>query len=205
MLPLGSRQETPLPGQHRRRTRAQALFRSAIAALVAIAVVAGVIAAFNVGNGHKSHSTDPAAILAVSTSPAPSLSDSATRSAPVSIAPTSSAPPTRLATTAPPKPAAPGAPAPGSRGAVTVYNGSGAPVATARAVATLQAAGYAIARTRTVRYRVTQTTVFYDSGTASAAQVLVALHIGVLVALPRPRTVARTGTLIVVVAPGYAP
>jgi hypothetical protein len=88
---------------------------------------------------------------------------------------------------------------------VTVYNGSAAPVATAHAVATLQAAGYAIARTRTVRYRVTQTTVFYDAGSLAAAQALVAQHIGVLVALPRPRPVARTGTLIVVVAPGYAP
>jgi hypothetical protein len=182
------------------------LARSAVAALVALIVVGGVIALFNLGGGHKKSPGSTALVSTSSTPPPPSVTLSSVSAAPPTTAPpaTSKAPITKPAVPKPPAATHP-APAPGFRGPVNVYNGSSAPTATSHAVAALQTAGYAVVRVRVVRYYVSRTTVYYDSGFATEAATMVNLHIGVLAAAPRPRSIASTGTLIVVVARGYVP
>jgi hypothetical protein len=163
--------------------------------------VGGVIALLNLGGGHKKSPTSTALVSTSSTPPSVTSSS-------VSSAPPTTAPPTSKAPVAKPpvaKPPAATHPAAGFRGPVNVYNGSNAPTATSHAVTALQSAGYRVDRVRIVRYYVSRTTVYYDSGSAAAAARMVNLHIGVLAAAPRPRSIASTGTLIVVVARGYVP
>lgn len=72
----------------------------------------------------------------------------------------------------------------------------------------LRGQGYQVTHVRNrVGYRLATTTVFYDPGNATAkaaADGVVARHLGVLTAAPRPANVPASGTLLVYVAASYA-
>lgn len=72
----------------------------------------------------------------------------------------------------------------------------------------LRHVGYPVTHVRNrIGYPLSATTVFYDPGNATAqaaAESLVARHLGVVAAAPRPASVPASGTLIVYVTASYA-
>jgi hypothetical protein len=191
-------------GNHRRPVRAATyLLRTTGGSIVAVGIVVAVIAIVNAANGDDGNGNGGSPVVAASSpvSPSNSVAGSAVITTPspsaTDLGPASA--PAQPATTSPP------AVAPGSRGTVVVYDGAKSAGLTEKARARLVAAGYAVQRVRDVNLPLERTTVYYDSGQASAAQALVDAHLGVLDAKPRPTDILlRTGTLIVVVAPSFS-
>lgn len=72
----------------------------------------------------------------------------------------------------------------------------------------LRGQGYVVTHVRNrIGYPLTNTTVFYDPGNATAkaaADGVVARHLGIVTAAPRPANVPASGTLIVYVATSYS-
>lgn len=73
--------------------------------------------------------------------------------------------------------------------------------------ARLRSQGYPVTHVRNrIGYPLATTTVFYDPGNATAkaaADGVVARHLGVVAAAPRPASVPASGTLIVYVTASY--
>ncbi|HEV7207767.1 MAG TPA: LytR C-terminal domain-containing protein [Mycobacteriales bacterium] len=85
-----------------------------------------------------------------------------------------------------------------------VYDSSGIRGLTARAAQQFNAAGYDVRFTDDIRDSITATTAYFDPPQRAIADALVAAHLGVVRAVPRPRFLLPTGTVIVVLASDYA-
>lgn len=186
---------------HKRPSRlATAAVRTLGASLVAVGVTVAAVTAVDLLHG--SGPGDPAVRAAATAAPARPAP--AARSTPP--APQPAPAPAEAAPAAPPVPAAAQpAPAPAApRVALVVYNAAGIANLAQQAAQRLTDAGYQVIRTRDLRSVLPDTTVFYDPGGATQAQTLVDAHLGVARALPRPRWLLPTGTLIVLLRPDYA-
>lgn len=174
--------------------------------MLAVALVVGVIAIIGLVRGDSSTTgaggpTVSPSVLVTSSSPAPM----STSPKPTTSTPTTSPPPPPVTTAQPPPPVV--APAPAAT-PTEVYN-----VSRRRGIAQdlstrLRRAGYPVTHVRNrIGYPLATTTVFYEPGDAAsqaAAAAMVARHLGVVAAAPRPATVPASGTLIVYVTASYS-
>lgn len=178
--------------------------------MLAVALIVGVIAIIGLVRGDSSTTDGGSPVVTqqvVATSSSRTRTQTptqATTQATTSVAPTTSAPPPPPTTVAPP-PVVPPAPA---ATLVEVYNVSHRSGLAQSATSRLRGAGYKVTHVRNrVGYPLGTTTVFYDPGNATAkaaADGVVARHLGVVAAAPRPANVPASGTLIVYISSSYA-
>ena len=197
-----------MSGSHRGRPRRLRAFApAALASVVAVALVVAAIVLVDVFHHHGSGSTGSPAVSAPATL-------SATTPTPTSSSPT----PTPTATRTTPKPsvkktvkpttkppAAVATPAPAST-PVEVFNNSRVAHRAELAASRLRAAGYPVSHTATRPTYPGAEVVYYPAGNASleaAARGVVARHIGIAAAEPRPASIPAYAGLIVVVGASY--
>jgi hypothetical protein len=82
---------------------------------------------------------------------------------------------------------------------VSVYNNSRIQGLGSQAAKKVRAAGFEVKRVTGVFGQWAKTTVYYDPPQQAAAQTLIGLVPGIERALPRPRWLLRTNTLILIV------
>jgi hypothetical protein len=176
--------------------------------VLAVALVVGVIAIIGLVRGDSStgdggNASVSQTVLVTSHSSSPTPTPTLTSSTPATTMPTTSAPPPPT-TTAPPAVATP-APAATK---VEVYNVSHRRGLAQSESGRLRGQGYQVTHVRNrIGYPLAKTTVFYAPGNATAkaaADGVVARHLGVVVAAPRPANVPASGALIVYVAASYS-
>lgn len=170
--------------------------RAFVASLVAVGLVVGVIVVIDVLHGSGTGDNPTVAIVTATGS-------SPTRSQSAPAGHTSSVPTSRLPRTVS-SPAQPPTPPPPSQVRVVVYNETYVYGLAGRAAGVLHRAGYIIAAIGDRADRIYETTVFYDPPQALAAKAMLAEHVGVVLAAPRPAYLPSTGTLIVAVTRNYA-
>lgn len=162
--------------------------------LVAVFVAVFVIVAVNVLRGGSSGGGSP-----VTSAPPPTTSVSRPPSAtpPVSTTPPpATSPPPAVPSSAPPPAATP----------LTVFNLVRISQYALLAKSRLQAAGYPVPVLEFRPYAAPASLVYFDPGNASqqaAARALVARHLGIDAALPRPASIPAAGGLIVLVTASY--
>ena len=190
----------PALGAWGRRVRPPApaaTLRAAAGGTLAIALVAGGIAALQALVPPPERRDGPVV-------KAPTALGTPTRPPRTTAAPSpTSAPATTVPTTAPPT-AAPPSPTAAERPSLTVLNNSRVDGLAARAARDFENGGWTVASTGNLRGRTPRTTVYYDPGHEAAAAALRRQFPRILAAAPRPDGLPGAGTLTVVVTRDYA-
>ena len=187
-------------GRRVRRPGASATLRAAAGGTLAVALVAGGIAALQALVPPPERRDGPVVRV-------PTALGTPTRTP--TRPPATTAPPAR--TTAPPGPAvtataAPATPSPTAtnRPSLTVLNNSRVNGLAARAARDFEAGGWDVTATGNLRGRTPRTTVYYDPGHEGAAAALRRQFPRIRAAAPRPTGMPGAGTLTVVVTRDYA-
>jgi cytoskeletal protein RodZ len=195
-----------VPGSHRGRPRRLRAFApAAIASIVAVVLVIAAIVAVDVLRHRGSSNASSPAVSAPPTSPGsatPTPTPTPTTPTPTPTTPsaTKAAPPTHAAPVVIVTP-------PPSSTPVAVYNNSRVPHRASLAASRLRAAGYPVTDQATRPTYPGTNVVYYPPGNASlaaAARGLVARHLGIVAAAPRPASIRATAGLIVVVTSSYS-